>query len=82
MQDEFADFEEAKVELEKIYDHIMDGIILQSKAQCYEEGEKASKYFLKLVKTEKLNLHTKIKFGIKRSDKRSSKHYVGNKNIL
>ena len=44
--DDLADYEEAKVELEKIYDHITDGIILRSKAQCYEEGEKASKYFL------------------------------------
>ena len=37
-QDELADFEEAKIELEKIYDYIMDGIIFRSKAQWYEEG--------------------------------------------
>ena len=48
--DDLADYEEAKVELEKIYDHITDGIILRSKAQWYEEGEKASKYFLTLEK--------------------------------
>ena len=53
-QDELADYEEAKIELEKICDHIMDGIILRSKAQWYEEGEKGSKYFLTLEKTEKL----------------------------
>ena len=35
----------AKVELEKIYDHIAEGIILKSNPQWYEEGKKASKYF-------------------------------------
>ena len=34
-QDEFADYEEMKIELEKIFDHIMDDIILWSKAQWY-----------------------------------------------
>ena len=48
--DDLADYEEAKVELEKIYDHITDGIILRSKVQWYEEGEKASMYFLTLEK--------------------------------
>ena len=37
----------------KIYDHITDGIILRSKVQWYEEGEKASKYFLTLGKNRK-----------------------------
>ena len=49
-QDEFADYEEAKIELEKIYDHIMDSITLRSNAQWCEEGKKASKYFLTLEK--------------------------------
>ena len=39
--------------MEKIYDHITDGIILRSKAQWYEEGETASKYFLTLEKNSK-----------------------------
>ena len=52
-QDEFVDYEEVKIELEKIYDHITDGIILRSKAQWYEEGEKGSKYFLTLEKNRK-----------------------------
>ena len=52
-QDKFADYEEAKIELETIYDHITDGIILRSKAQWYEEGEKASKYFSTLEKNRK-----------------------------
>ena len=41
------------VELEKIYDHITDGIILRPKAQWYEEDEKASKYFLTSEKSSK-----------------------------
>ena len=45
-EDELRDLENAKVELEKIYDHITNGIMLRSKAQWYEEGKKASKYFL------------------------------------
>ena len=52
-QEELADYEEGKIELEKIYDHITDGIILRSKAQWYEEGEKGSKYFLTLEKSRK-----------------------------
>ena len=51
--DDLADYEEAKVELEK-NDHIKDGIIVRSKVQWYEDGEKASKYFLTLEKTGKL----------------------------
>ena len=53
LQNEFADYVEANVELKKIYDHITYDIILQSKAQWYEEGEKASKYFLTLEKNRK-----------------------------
>ena len=52
-QDELVDYEEVKIELEKIYDHITDGIILRSKAQWYEESEKGSKYFLTLEKNRK-----------------------------
>ena len=48
-----ADYEEAKTELEKIYDHITVGIILRSKVQWYEEGKKGSKYFLTLEKKRK-----------------------------
>ena len=42
------DYSEAKVELEKVYDHITEGIILRSRAQWYEEGEKFTGYFLRL----------------------------------
>ena len=51
--DDLADYEEVKVELEKLYDHITDGIIPRSKAKWYEEGEKAYKYFLKSEKNRK-----------------------------
>ena len=47
------EYENAKAELEKIYDHIAEEIILRSKSQWYEEGEKASKYFLTLEKSRK-----------------------------
>ena len=36
-----------------MYDRITNGIILRSKAQWYEEREKASKYFLSLEKNRK-----------------------------
>ena len=59
-QDEFADYEESKIELEKKYDHITDSIILRSKAQWYEEGEKASKYFFTSDKNRKAILYLQL----------------------
>ena len=38
-------------ELEKVYDYIIEGIILRSTATFHEEGEKPSKYFLSLEKS-------------------------------
>ena len=52
-ESDLEECENAKAELEKIYDHIAEGIILRSKSQWYEEGEKASKYFLTLEKSRK-----------------------------
>ena len=52
--DETVEYESAKQELDRIYDHIADGCILRSKAWWYEEGEKASKYFLSLEKRNKV----------------------------
>ena len=37
------DYSEAKTELEKVYNHIAEGIILRSRAQWYEEGEKPTR---------------------------------------
>lgn len=52
-EEELRGLENAKAELEKIYEHITNGIILRSKVQWYEEGEKASKYFLLWEKNRK-----------------------------
>ena len=74
---DLADYEEAKVELEKIYDHITDGIVLRSKAQWYEEGEKACIFW-----DQEKNRKAKTCIRIKWSDWRSSNNHVRNKNIL
>ena len=47
----------AKNELESIYDHITEGIILHSKASWYEHGEKSTQYFLNLEKKNKAKSH-------------------------
>ena len=52
-EDDLRDLDNTKAELEKIYDHITNGIISRSKAQWYEEGEKASECFLSLEKNRK-----------------------------
>ena len=44
------DYSDARIELEKAYDHIAQGIILRSRAQWYHEGEKSTSYFLRLKK--------------------------------
>ena len=46
-----------KNELESIYNFIAEGIILCSKANWYEHGEKSSKYFLNLEKRNKAKSH-------------------------
>ena len=51
------DCSDAKIELEKAYDHIAEGIILCSRAQWYEEGEKSTSYFLRLKKRNKSKSH-------------------------
>ena len=45
-----------KNELESIYNYITEDIILHSKVEWYEDGEKSSKYFLTLKKEIKPNL--------------------------
>ena len=46
-----------KKELDVIYNHITDGIILRPKARWYEEGEKSTKYFLSMEKSNKARTH-------------------------
>ena len=55
--EKIADYSTAKLELEKIYEYITDGIIMRSKSQWYEEGEKSTKYFLSLEKRNKVKSH-------------------------
>ena len=50
----YQQHEKAKEQQEKIYDYITEGIILRSKAAFHEEGEKPSKYFLSLEKSNKM----------------------------
>ena len=47
----------AKNELESIHDYITEGIILCSKANWYEHGEKSTQYFLNLEKRNKVKSH-------------------------
>ena len=46
-----------KNELESIYNFIAEGIILRSKVNWYDDGEKSSTYFLNLVKRNKAKSH-------------------------
>ena len=46
-EDDLRDLGNAKAELEKIYDHITNGIILRSKAHWHEEGKKRPNTFFR-----------------------------------
>ena len=48
-----AKYFDKKSELEKMYDHITEGIIIRSRTVWYEQGERISKYFLNLEKRQK-----------------------------
>jgi len=48
---------ELKAELEKYYSHITEGLILRSKVNWYEYGEKSNKYFLTLERRKKSKTH-------------------------
>ena len=50
-------YNKAKNELEALYDYITEGIILRSKTDWYEHGEKSSKYFFNLEKRNKSKSH-------------------------
>ena len=52
-EDKLKDYKQAKSELEKMYNYIMEGTILRSRTVWYEKGEKSSHYFLTLEKRQK-----------------------------
>ena len=47
--------EKCKQDLEALYENEVEGVILRARARWHEHGEKNSKYFLNLEKTEKRN---------------------------
>ena len=48
-----------KSDLEALYNYITEGIIMRSKSNWYEFGEKSSKYFLNLEKRNKAKSHVR-----------------------
>ena len=51
------EYHDCKNQLEEIYNYITQGIILRSRVDWYEHGEKSSKYFLNLEKRNKAKSH-------------------------
>ena len=51
------DYQDAKVKLETMYNHITEGIIIWSRCDWHELGEKSSRYFLGLEKRNKTKTH-------------------------
>ena len=51
------EYYDCKQELECIYTNITEGIVMPSKTDCYEHGEKSMKYFLNLEKRNKAKSH-------------------------
>ena len=49
-----AEYQQAKSKLEELYNKITEGIIVRSRTQWYEQGEKNNKYFLGLEKKLKV----------------------------
>ena len=54
---ELKEYNSVKQELEQIYNDITKGIILRTRTDWYEEGEKSTKYFLDLEKRSKSKPH-------------------------
>ena len=48
-------YNNCKFDLEALYNYITEGIIMRSKSNWYEFGEKSSKHFLNLEKRNKPN---------------------------
>ena len=49
-EDNIQSYNINKMELDSIYDHIAKGSKIRSKCDCYEHGEKSTKFFLNLEK--------------------------------
>ena len=58
-QELLDEYNKCKYDLEILYDYITAGIILRSKSDWYEHGEKSSKYFLNLEKHNKAKSHVR-----------------------
>ena len=54
---ELKEFNSVKQELKQICNYITEGIILRTRTDWYEEGEKSTKYFLNLEKRSKSKTH-------------------------
>ena len=52
-----TEYNNCKSDLETLYNYITAGIIMRSKSNCYEFGEKSSNHFLNLEKRNKANSH-------------------------
>ena len=53
------EYEDCKNRPESFYDNITKGLILRSKAEWYEKGEKSNKYFYNLEKSNKSKTHVR-----------------------
>ena len=51
------EYHKCKSELDTLYDYITVGLIIHSKSNWYEQGEKSSKYFLNLEKRNQVKSH-------------------------
>ena len=56
-RDLLEEYSNCKPDLKSLYNYITTGIILRSRSDWYEQGEKSSKYFLNLEKGNKAQSH-------------------------
>ena len=54
-EEDFNAYSSCKLELENIYDKKAEGAKIRSKCEWYQDGEKATKFFLNLEKQEAMN---------------------------
>ena len=52
-------YNNCKSDLKALYNYVTEGIIMRSKSNWYEFGEKSSKYFLNLEKRNKAKSHVR-----------------------